>query len=564
VIDSASHRFDRTAVRRRPFSSTSKLALLAWSIPCSIALVYLGVFLARFGHNIWLLGWMSDYAFAFVAPQSLASAGIVGHTNLGTYGSYVPLWFGLLTAWMPLHRELWQLAPTALYLAAAGAVGWSVAQIANRRAAALAMLLALVASPWAWGVFMAPDAHNVVYPCTALLGGYLVWLARGEERRRATAVAGPLAIGVVLGTCFASDDLLLTTGLLPLFLTAILAGARRERRSKVVALSALASVVVALPVAWLTSTIMAALGFETEAQSLGLTPLSLLREHTELLKEGLKILFNGYLGGATPVGTVADGFLHAQLGTACYVLMLVTLGALLLAGIRSGVNFMLPRKRRDGTPRSTDLARDLHVVYWVSSAAMACGAYAFSNFLDAYHESFYATTILSVAAVVPLFAYAHSPLRWLVPVGASIFFLASAVGVTNYYVAPINTSLIKYDSQILRLARENHVNVGYTGWWGASSMTWSVGESVKIRPIHWCPGAEGVRLCRFPHGTVGSWYVPRPRHTFLVVEPNQFASTSITVLPRGLGRPLAAYAIGPVQMYVYPYDIASRVGPPFG
>lgn len=556
MIDSATHRRDRASIHTGPFASSRRLALLVWSIPCLLAAAYVCVFAAHFSHNIWLLGWTSDFAFAFAAPQTIVREGLGGHANLGTYGSYVPLWFGLLTERLPLHRQLWQVAPTVLYLLAVLTVARSVALLATRRAAALAVLLAVVVSPVAWSLFMAPLAHNMTYPITALIGAYLVWLARGEGRRRRTAIAVPLLLGVVLGTCFASDNLLVPAAILPLAFTALLACLRRERRARLVALSALTTAVCALPVAWVTSKGMRALGYETEKQALARAPLAQLWEHVRLLFGGLKQLFNGYLGVAAP------GVMHSELGLACDAVLLLALLTLLLAAARSIFGLLVPAR---GAPRNPErLPVELHIIYWAASAAMVCGAYAFSQFTDAYHESFYASTILSIAAVIPLFIHARNPARWLIPVGTGIFFAGSLVGISDYYVGTLKTLLAGDEAQIVALARANHVTTGYSGYWGATSLTWSSEERVKLRPIHWCPEAEGTLLCQFPHGTVGSWYTPKRRHTFLIVEPNQFVSTSITVLPRGLGRPLAAYRIGPVQMYVYPYDIASKVGPPFG
>jgi hypothetical protein len=55
------------------------------------------------------------------------------------------------------------------------------------------------------------------------------------------------------------------------------------------------------------------------------------------------------------------------------------------------------------------------------------------------------------------------------------------------------------------------------------------------------------------------WYIPRHRRTFLLVDPNELYVTS---LPPGLGAPLAVYPLGSIDMYIYSYDIASRLGPP--
>ena len=105
---------------------------------------------------------------------------------LGSAGQWVPLWFGLLTASLPLHRELWGVAPTLLF-AGVCAGGGLVGRAAGGppRGACSQCCSALVASPLALAFFMAAVAHNTVYPCTALLGAYLIWLTRIDGRRRA-------------------------------------------------------------------------------------------------------------------------------------------------------------------------------------------------------------------------------------------------------------------------------------------------------------------------------------------------------------------------------------------
>ncbi len=526
---------------------------LVWLLPCGIAAVYVSVFVAQLPHNIWVIGWDSDFASGFTVPATVVRTGTGGHTVLGTYALYVPLWFGLLTAWLPLHRELWEIAPTMLSVAAALILGWSVAQIANRRAAMLAVLIVLIASPATLILFMSPVAHNTVYVGTALCGAYLVWLARGGARRRATTLAVPPLAAVVLGTCLASDVVLATTGLGPLALTAVLACVRRDRHSRVVGISALTTVLVALPVAKVTSTIMASLGYRTNPPPLTVAPLSTLPAHARLLLTGLEALFGGN------VGTAAPGTLHTELGVACDVVMAAALLTLLVAGTRSAIGLLSGRREaRQLAP--IRLAASLYTVYWASSAAMACGAYLLSEFLESAHEPFYLSVVLSVAAVVPLFVSRRPLARRLVIAGVSIFFTASVVGLTSQSIAPI-PPLARYEADVVRLAKADDVTAGYAGYWDASSLTWISRERVKVRPVFQCPNPGGAELCIFSQETVPSWYVPRRRRSFLLVDSTPFAITS---LPAGLGRPLATYRFGPIQMYVYPYDIASRLGPPSG
>jgi hypothetical protein len=526
-----------------------------WLIPLAIAVIYLVVFVVQFPHNIMDLAWSSDYASGFTVPETLVRTGPGGNMVMGAAAEWVPLWFGLLSARLPLHRDLWEIMPTLLLLTTALTVGWSVAQLANRRAAVLAVLLGLIASPLALELFMAPVAHNTVYPCTALLGAYLIWLTRGHGRRRLTAFALPPLLGLVIGVCLASDVLLAATAVVPLTVTAILAGVRRDRRSRLVALSSLSTVAVAVPTAELTSSIMHSLGYLKVITPANAVPLSELPERGKLLFKGLEALFNGYLGGTRGPGT-----LHAPLGIASDVVMSAALLTLVVLGLRTTFRLLASGLRKSHPQTPAQLARSLHIIYWVTSAATTCGAFwvaAETGGGTNLHESYYATVIFSVAAVIPLLLYTAASARWLILVGTSIFFGSSLVGLTSNYFN-VSAWIVRDAPSITKIAQANGVTYGYGGYGDASNLTWNTHGRVTARPLMECSNPYGASICPFYLVAVPSWYVPRRRRTFLLVDRED---PWLSTLPRGLGRPLAAYAIGAVQMYIYPYDIASRLGP---
>ena len=166
---------------------------LLWLLSLTIAAVYLALFVVQIPRDIAVIAWNSDYASGFTIAETLVHTGTGGNTVLASAGQWVPLWFGLLTARLPLHRALWGVAPTLLFVATALTVGWSVSQVANRRATVLAVLISLIASPLALAFFVAAEAHNTVYPCTALLGAYLIWLARADGRTTKTRRPGRTA-----------------------------------------------------------------------------------------------------------------------------------------------------------------------------------------------------------------------------------------------------------------------------------------------------------------------------------------------------------------------------------
>jgi hypothetical protein len=548
----------RSAIRRGIGPSE-----LTWLIGLGIAAVYIVVFVLQLPRNIGQLGWVSDFASCFILPETLVKSGTGGHTLLSTTGAYLPLWFGLLTAKLPLHRQLWEIGPTLLLLASALTIGWSVAQVACRRAAVLAMLIVLVASPWALAFFMAP-AHNTVYPATALLGAYLIWLTRAPRRRRVINLAVPVFAAVVLGACVASDALFIVTGVIPFAITAIAFGLQRDRHSRLLAVSALATVVGAIPIALLIAAIMRSQGYLTLPPPAKLASPSMLPGHARLLFVGLEHLFNGYLGhassamfgGLTPA---ASGPLHGELGVACDIVFVAALIALLALGGGTMVSFVRSRWRAGAHATPAQLARASHVIYWFSSAVVICAAFEFSTRAMDRYEAYYATVVFSVAAVVPLLMRRGSVARWLIPAGASILFAGSLVGLTSHYLDTVyDPPISRYGSDVARVAREHGVTAGYAGYWDASSLTWSSHERVTVRPLIQCANPAGAGICPFFLNRVPSWYVPRKRRSFLLVDPD---SLYVVALPEGLGAPSASYAIGPMRMYIYPYDIASRLGP---
>jgi hypothetical protein len=543
-------------VRRASALRTVSPSTLLWLIPLTIASVYVIVFMAQLSRNITELAWSSDYSTGFTIPETVVHTGTGGDTVITSGAQWIPLWFGLLTATLPLHRELWGIAPTVLIVATALIVGWSVAQVADRRAATLAVLLAVIASPIALTFFMAAGGHNTVFPCTALVGAYLIWLARGEGRHAFVALSVPVLAGIALGTCVASDLLVIPAALVPLALTALLAGVRRDRRSRLVALSALTTAVVAVPIASLTTAIMHSVGFRSIETPAKLVPLSALPERAELTFNGLKTLFNGYLAGPKGVGP-----LHVELGYASDVVMSAALLTLIVVGVRCAARLLASGLRKDAALNPLQLARSLHIVYWLASAAGVCGAFwiaAETGGGTNLHESYYATTIFSVAAVVPLTLSTGVLARRLILVGATIFFAGSLVGLVAGN--DLNTAqwIAEKAPTVTKLAEANHVSYGYGGYGTAASLTWNTHGRVIVRPVMECENPEGANICPFYEARVPSWYVPERRHTFLLLDREEAFLSS---LPSGLGRPLKEYTFGTMSMYIYPYDIASRLGP---
>lgn len=530
--------------------------LLLATLVVAAAVTY-GVVLLQHIHSIIVdLLWDSDFASGPVVAQTVARVGSAGNTWISTTGAWMDLWFGLVTAHLPLHRQLWEVAPSILFLVCAGVIGRATRRVAGIPAGLAAALVVLLSSPWALQILIAPVAHNTVYPTTAILGALLPWVLRHGDRGRrlwgATVVAG----AVVLGADIASDKLVLVTGVIPLALTAVACTWQRSPQARLAGAGILAMLVLSLPVLVATNAIMRAEGFFTTAPPLGFASPSHWGFHVLMLYAGLR----GFSGGYLLLGPGAAA--HVVFGALSVICAVGALAALLWAGLRSILGLV-----RDRGMETASLGRQLHVAYWFLSAMTIIATFIVSSADDTAprtHSSYFLTVIFSTAAVLPVVAStpAHRGRHFLwriVPIGLVILAVADIVGVTGAHTigAP---ALASEAGGIVQFARSENATYGYAGYWDASSLTWSTREAVRVRPLLNCANPEptGSDICPFLLMRTASWYRHTPRRTFLIVDPD---GGFVTSLPTNLGTPLAERRIGTITMYVYPYNIATKLGP---
>ena len=118
-------------------------------------------------------------------------------------------------------------------------------------------------------------------------------------------------------------------------------------------------------------------------------------------------------------------------------------------------------------------------------------------------------------------------------------------------------------NELSSIAEEEQRRIGYAGYWEAASSSWSTKMRVKVFPIdHECGTADGVP-CPKAALVHGGWYVPRTGVRTFLIGPRPEDDDSYE-RPPGLGPPLSVHRLlNGANLYVYPYDIASRF-PPFG
>jgi hypothetical protein len=505
--------------------------------------VYL-VLLAVNYHSIISTAYLdADTVSAPVIGQLLAGASPHAHVVLGEFGWYSTLLFLLATKWLPLHRELWELAPYLLALAGAALAAWSVWQVAGRVAAGLTAVLLVCAAPATLHLLLSMTQHAPDWFCSALLAGWAVLLARRAATLRAAAlVAGALLVGVLVGVNAAGDVLLVFAGMAPfaLALAAELVLGRGPGAARAATFGAFTLAVAGASWA-ITAAAMSAMhvapqpGLNTTA----LAAAGQIGTNFRLWWESIAVLGNGDFFGRNLSFT-------SGLSIVCAVLSLGAIVAVARAGW--------------GAARSPRMApgRLAFMTFWCSSAALLTGAFLVSAIpVDIHADRYLLGLIYAAAAVVPVLAVRRVATEALAVAGTCVFALAGIVSVAQGIDARDTEGFPPgaVAARVAAIAAREGAPVGYSGYWDAAPITWAARFRVQVYPVSICD--RGEHLCRFDLHYITSWYTPRPAaKSFLLGDP------SLALVPGptpDLGAPSGVFHVGQITMYVYPYDVATRI-----
>jgi hypothetical protein len=513
-----------------------------WS-PALLAVAYLAFLAAQLGNVIGATYLNADAASAPVIG-SLAGHGS-GQIVLGDLPWYSTLLFEFATRHLPLHRQVWEAAPYAMALASVALIAGSLWRVASRWAAALAASLLVCASPLLLLILFSLNDHSPTWFSIALLGAWLVLLEGYRPRSRVNVVALATLgcfVAFIVGINVASDELLIAGGLVPVAGAATLTAISvPTRATRIAAAGVAATVIVAVIVAILTTRIAHDQRVVYSGHNMLGDPAR-VQANLGLWWQSLIYIGNGNFFGD---GLNFTGFL----AVACAgVILAAVVGALRVS--------WLERKPRL-SPRNAP-ARTAYVAFWAAAGLLLTAAYITSSSpVDLFSSRYLVGILYALAALVPLLAERGTRVRAMVVIGALVYcfggMLAMARGTATEN--PSNFPNANVASQILTLARKNHLTRGYAGYWDAATMTWETHLAMHVFPVYSCPQS----LCAFYLHTIAGWYRPHPHtHTFLLTDSSQ---PFLASLPPALGRPVAGYPVGPVTMYVFDYDIATRIAP---
>ena len=485
----------------------------------------------------------ADAVSAPVIAQLFGSAPASAHVVLGVFGWYSTLLFLLATKWLPLHRQLWEVLPYLLALAGAGLAAWSVAQVAGRAAAWLTAVLLVCASPATLHLLLSMTQHAPDWFCAALLAAFVVLLERRAASLRAVPLCAMAVVaGLVVGVNAAGDVLVVFAALAP-FVLALLAELAVKRDAGAVRAGWAGVLTLAVAAASWAGTSAAMSGLQVAPQQ-GLNTTALASVHQigtnfRLWWQSIAVLGNGDFFGRQL--TFSSG-----LAVACAIVSLVAVAVL----SRGGWGALRARSWAPG--------RLSFIVFWCSSATFLTGAFLLSSLPGDIHSDRYLVGVIyALAAVVPAVAARRTATLALALTGTCVVALAGVVSLAQgvdarntEHLPPVATA-----DRIAAIAAREGISVGYSGYWDAAPITWATHFRVRVYPVSICD--QGHHLCRFDLHYIDSWYTPRPGiRSFLLADPSLMLVPGPTP---DLGPPSRVFHVGQITMYVYPYDVASRV-----
>jgi hypothetical protein len=511
-------------------------ASLPW-VPALIGGAYLVLFVVRLPRLIAHVYWDSDAASATVIAQTFGSGTVI----LERFGWFTALWFELLTKPLPLHRQLWEIAPYLFSLVSVALLASASWRLGGRWAAAMTATLAAATSPFVSYDLVTLNFHTATWVAVVVLAVYCLWLT---DRHPTTRLAfASVLVTLLAGATLASDLLFAVVGLIPFALTGLLmASLPRFRRVGVIVI---ASAALAPLIAWATSWGMRAADVEVfSVPTRFAADKDLWPNFGRLLRGIVELLDGNYFFDAQLSARTALSF-------ACAMLALSALAA----------PFLLFRLQLKSATQSVPLL--IYSSFWAGCVTFNCAAFVLSS--EGTHGGYYLIPILyAVAATVPLVLAGSRLGRPVAAFGVAIVATTSLVNLadTGTSLSSPRPLVAPVAQRIVEIARKEGARYGYADYWDASSLTWSTNLAIQVAPVTQCELPK-TDLCPFWFNMNTNWYRPRPNNNTFVLRDSR-SNGLRQELPATLGKPYAIYKLSDfITMDLYSYDVASRfVGAP--
>lgn len=522
-------------------------------LPLAVACGYLLALLAELPATIGTLAQSADV----VVPHELAklTSSHSGTIVLGDSAWYSTFLFEYATRGLRIYRPLWDLAPFIATAVCFIAIVWSAWRVAGRWVAAITLSLLVCAGARLLTEYGALDNHVLTWMSDSLLIAGLVWvLYPGSPRRRSRWLGLATALGLLVALNLASDPLLYAGGIVPVLAGSLVAWRR-------------------VPSAVTRDGVLYALVTSAVAVVGAVLVVHFMRRNQIIPHPNFKITF-------APPGALSGNFglwwqSLLQLGgnfssrtiTLVPVLYVCAAGLMLAAVLLIGRVVPLELRstrvaracgggQASGAGVARAPAREAFVVAWGTSALLVSAAFVLSSTPVGLDTDRYLVGVpMAAAALVPLLARRRETIA-LVVAAASVYCVSGVISIARGEASQPSGVTEREVNEFVRLAREEHVGHGYTGYWDASPITWKSRFRVLAYPAELC--AAGI--CRFSLGTESSWYQPHgSKRSFLITDTTQ---PYMQAAPASLGPPAASFRVGSNYSFlVYDYDIAGKIPP---
>jgi len=561
---------DAEPLSGRPVGIPGRLYRLWPWLPLPVGAAYLVLLLVKFNQIVAATYLNADAASAPVVGELFGGSPAHRQVFLGQMGWFSTLLFELATRSLPAHRQLWEMVPYAMVLASVAMIAWAAWRVAGRWAAAIAGVTILCAGPHTLGLLFSLNDHSTTWFSLALLAALLVFFEAPPAWLKAwSAALIAVVAGAIVGVNAASDLTLMVAGIVPIVFAAGLTWALRPGR---VQASAWWWIVGAVVVAGICDAVTNSWAHHENV----LTPPQ-YAHNTFATAEAIPTNFKLWWQSLMVLGN--GGFFGQTLGFAsglqllCAVLTLVAL-ALVVRFAWRAVAGAVPRRWREheapgaapGPSVESSVASLGHeaqalriawCAFWGSSALLLSASFVFSsNPIDINSSRYLVGVIYAVASLLPLLATGALVARVAVTTGVTVFALSGLVSLFNneeLATSPVSYSLYH---QLEHYLDGKHLQLGYADYWDGAPIMWDTKMRIRAYPVQDC----APNMCWSYLHMITSWYTTPRSHqpTFLI---NDAAQPSPAAPTATLGNASSVQQIGPFTVYVYPYDIASRMMP---
>jgi hypothetical protein len=542
---------------RRPKLSVQ----LLWWVPVLLGVLYAAAVVTHLRtilDSVWLSS-DSDIDGVLAHLSMHAAPGTLLTT--GDYPHYETMAFTLLTRSWPLYRVIWMLAPPFFAAVGLAAVLWSALRSFGRWPAAVvgAALVCFggggVAKLVAGGLatVFALDAHANSLITAALVGAALVWVVPriAELTERQLAIAA-VTIGIVGGLPLAGDSLYLAWGVAPLVVVTALAAWRgpEDGAGRVVAFG-----LGSLGATLLTSVVFAAImraegirGFSPSYHSFltFATPAGLITNFGTLLRALPSLSAGDFYGrvvtGRSELEIMTAGLVFAALATVVW-------------SVRRRVANALPRAAGGGDVVGE---RFVYTTFWITVLTAGLVVFLIGSPNPWTTDGRYLLgPYVAIAALIPLMLERGLGWKLVVTAGVSLF----AFSALYQFGSGVKEMSNGYETAgtaraVARFAAQQHVSVGYGSYWNSIDLMWESDFKVNVYPIQRCK-TDPHSLCTFDEISMSNWDRPHGNvRSMLVVNPK---ARQVRKVEAAFGTPIATTRAGNLLLYVYPYDIATKL-----